>query len=96
MGSMTHDDGQALKARLKVTLLQDMEVEIDALVEERQASEPLTLTQIEDMVLAARQRLGQKLAERLIEMQEHARDAAMPVSPVTGKRLHPKGKKTKR
>lgn len=82
---------------LKVTLLKDLEGEINALVAVRARSgEQLTLTQIEDIALEARQRLGQKLTERLIEMEERARGAQIPVSAVTGKRLHPKGKKTKR
>ena len=90
---MTSDEQKTLKA----TLLKDMEAEIDTLVEERAAngSKSLNLSQIEDMVLEVRQRLGQKLAERLIETQEQARSAEIPISVVTGRRLHPKGKKTK-
>jgi hypothetical protein len=79
---------------LKETLLKDMEGEIDVLVAARSAKEQLTLTEIEEVVLEARQRLGQKLVERLIEMQERAQGAEIPVSAVTGKRLHAKGKKT--
>jgi hypothetical protein len=89
MGGMTNDE-------LKAALMKDMEAEIDELVKAHGPSERLTLTEIEDVVLAARQRMGQKLAERMIDMQEQARGAEIPISPVTGKRMHPKGKKTKR
>lgn len=84
------------QAELKAALMKDMEVEIEALVQAHEPTERLTLTQIEDVVLTARQRMGQKLAERMIEMQEQARGAEIPISPITGKRMHPKGKKTER
>ena len=89
MGGMTQDE-------MKGALMKDMEVEIDELVQAHGPSDKLTLTQIEDIVLEARQRMGQKLVERMIELQEKARGAAIPVSPETGKHLQPKGKKTKR
>ncbi len=79
---------------LKAGLMDEVEAEVDELVKAYEGSGPLTLTQIEDLVLGARQRLGQKLAERLIAQQEQARGAAIPVSAASGKRLHPKGKKT--
>jgi adenosyl cobinamide kinase/adenosyl cobinamide phosphate guanylyltransferase len=88
MGSMTQDE-------MKAVLMKDMEAEIDELVRAHGPSDKLTLTQIEDLVLEARQRMGQKLAERMIELQEQARGAAIPVSPETGMRMQPKGKKTK-
>jgi hypothetical protein len=79
---------------LKAELMKEMEAEIDELVKAYEGSGPLTLTQIEDLVLAARQRLGQKMAERMIAQQEQAREAAIPASAASGKRLHPKGIKT--
>ena len=84
------------QAELKAALMKDMEVEIEALVQAHEPTERLTLTQIEDVVLTARQRMGQKLTERMIEMQEQARGAQIPISAITGKRMHPKGKKTER
>jgi len=86
---MTHEE-------LKAALMNDMEAEIEALVQAHGPTERLTLTQIEEVVLVARQRMGQKLAERMIEMQEKGRGAEIPVSRVTGKHMHPKGKKTER
>jgi hypothetical protein len=53
---MTSDEVTTLKA----TLLKDMEGEIDRLVAARSAKEQLTLTEIEEVVLEARQRLGQR------------------------------------
>jgi hypothetical protein len=78
---------------LKAELMKAMEGEIDSVVKAYEASGPLTLTQLEDLVLAARQRMGQHLVERMLAQQEQARAAAIPVSPVTGQRLHPKGQK---
>ncbi|MCX6018131.1 MAG: hypothetical protein NTZ50_06420 [Chloroflexi bacterium] len=81
------------ETEIKAALMKDMEVEIDELGRAHGPSDTLTLTQIEDLVLEARQRMRQKLVERMIELQERARGTAIPVSPETGKRMRPKGKK---
>ena len=78
---------------LKADLLKEMEAEIDGMLTACERSGPLNMTQIEDLVLAARQRLGQKLTERMLALQEQARAGETPVSPTTGRPLHPKGQK---
>jgi len=77
--------------QLKAELMKEMEAEIDQLVESYKHSGPLTMTQLEDLLLAARQRMGQKLAERLIALQEQ--EVAAPIKQETGKVLRSKGKK---
>ena len=66
--------------QLKAELMKEMEAEIDQLVESYKHSGPLTMTQLEDLLLAARQRMGQKLAERLIALQEQ--EVAAPIKQV--------------
>lgn len=83
---MTHDEMKRAMARM-------IEVEIEALVEWGSRAEGVTLTDIEDRVLAARQRIGQHMTQRLIEQQEQQRQAEIPVNEASGKRLHPKGAK---
>ena len=75
--------------QLKAELMKEMEAEIDQLVESYKHSGPLTMTQLEDLLLAARQRI--KLAERLIALQEQ--EVAAPIKQETGKVLRSKGKK---
>ncbi|MEO6063429.1 MAG: hypothetical protein ABIQ99_15970 [Thermoflexales bacterium] len=83
---MTND-----KARKE--LLEAAAAEIDKLLSWEEASETMTLTDIEDKVLAARAAIGLTMARRIVELREERRGAAIPVNTETGKRLHPKGRK---
>ncbi len=78
---------------MKQAMARMIEAEIDALVAWGSQAEGVTLTEIEERVLAARQRIGQRLTQGLIEQQELRRNAEIPVNAQTGKRLHPKGAK---
>ncbi len=79
----------------RTQLLAQFEKEVDTLLQwETQAEKP-DLTEIEEVVLAARQRVGQILANDLIaaQAQRLESEAVLPTDPQTGKKLHPKGKK---
>jgi len=82
-----------LQAELKAELMKEFEAEVDQLLASCDRG-PLTMTQIEDLVLAARQRVGQKLAEHVLALQEQSHSAGAPVSAETGQRLRAKGKKS--
>ncbi len=82
----------------KARLMSALEREIDEVLKVGEASaggKRLTLTEIEDVVLAARQRVGEQLTKTLIQAQEQAARTAAPVSPVSHKPLERKGKKTR-
>jgi hypothetical protein len=76
-------------------LLKMLALEIDGLLEWEQRTERPNLTQLEDVVLAARQRIGIVLTENLLAGQQADLEAqaALPLDPNTGKYLHNKGKK---
>ena len=79
---------------LKAALMEEMEAEINGLAEWDQASAGvITLAVLEDRLVEVRQRLGEKMMTRLVEHQSGKLREEVPVSKVSGKRLHNKGKK---
>jgi hypothetical protein len=81
---------------LKRAMLATAEAEIEAIVAWEGAQERMTLTEIEEKLLAARQRVSQAWARQIIEQREVRRNAEIPEDAESGRRLHAKGKKTKR
>ncbi|MFN3705361.1 MAG: hypothetical protein ACK4WM_05145 [Thermoflexales bacterium] len=76
-------------ARLIQAIREATNAEIADLMEWGNQAEGLTLTDIEDRVLEARQRTAQAMMRALLEQRGERRNAEMPVNPETGKRLHP-------
>jgi hypothetical protein len=78
---------EQIKARLMV--------QVEALVEEALAKgeDPLTLEEIEDMALSARDQLGQSLTGSLVEQQANTGNVDPPLCPDCGQPMRPKGKK---
>jgi len=89
--SQTEHKHNETKARLMAAL----ECEIDEVLKAREGGKRLTLTEIEDVVLVARQRVGEKLTQTLIQAQEQEGRTAAPISPVSQQALVRKGKKTR-
>lgn len=81
------------REQLKAELLAEAESVIEELIAwECQAGAP-DLTEMEDKVLALRQRLGQRLLEAVIADQEARQPATPPPCPTCGAALRYKGQK---
>ena len=81
------------REQMKAELMAEAQAVIEELVAwERQAGAP-NLTELEDKVLALRQRLGKRLLEAVIEDQEARQPAAPPKCPTCGEEMRYKGQK---
>ena len=58
---------------LKAQMMKAVEAEIDELVAWEAASEKMTLSEIEEKLLAARQRISQRLASQVIEQSSNGK-----------------------
>lgn len=69
--------------------------QVELLVEQAlaQGEKRLTLSQIEELALAARSAIGQELTGGLLEQQTRNAAPELPVCPNCGRRMQPKGKK---
>ena len=82
------------KAEIKTELLAEMGREIDALLDWESQTERVTLTDIEEKVLAVRRRFSERLANELTRARVERVDTTIPTNDSTGQTLHRKGKKT--
>jgi TATA-binding protein-associated factor Taf7 len=86
------------REELRTAMLATVEAEIDQLLAWDDETKEVTITDIEDQVLAARARISARLTEVLVQRRAQAADVAdlaVPTDAESGRRLHYKGKKTK-
>jgi hypothetical protein len=81
------------RARLKAELMAQAEEVIDELLEWHEGAEAPTFSEIEDAILKLRKRLGERMAEAVIEDQEAVRPVPGPACPGCGEEMHYKGMK---
>jgi len=81
------------REQVKTKLLADAEVLIDELLDWNDNTPAPTLTQIEDVVLGLRKRLGERVAEAMVENQETVQPALQVKCPTCGCEMRSKGMK---
>jgi hypothetical protein len=84
------------KDEFRAALMAEAEARVNELVEGREDGKPMTLTEMEDLVLDVRGKIGERMLELLIERQEASQIRPTPTSAESGKPMHNKGKKRRR
>lgn len=77
----------------KAQLMEEAETLIDELLEWDEQTKAPTLTQIEDVILKLRQRMGQRMAEEVLRGQEASGPVPGPECPQCKREMRYRGKK---
>lgn len=81
---------------LKAQFIAEAEEIFDELMEWDENTPEVTMTQIEEIVLKMRKKLGERMAQSVVERQENKQPAAIPKCPQCGKEMQDKGQKGNR
>jgi hypothetical protein len=81
------------REQLRAGLLAEAVEVIDELLDWHEATETPTLSEIEEVVLKLRKRLGERMAETVIEDQDAVRPVPGPGCPECSREMHYKGMK---
>ena len=85
-----------IRAERKAALLRQAEELIDELLEWEDQTQRPTLTEIEDIVLKLRKRMGEQMAQSVVNAQARRACVPGPQCPVCGREMHAKSRKRRR
>lgn len=81
------------REELRAELLAEAEVVIDELLDWYEGTDAPTLTQVEDVVLKLRKRMGEQMTGAVLTGQEAVHPVPGPACPECGEEMHYKGMK---
>jgi uncharacterized protein with PIN domain len=81
---------------LKARMMAETETVIEQMLKRKKAAEEITLTEIEDLVIEARQEIEKRLTQMLIDGCSEQQAVPGPTCPECGKEMHYKGEREKR
>jgi hypothetical protein len=81
------------RKELRAELLAEAEAVIDELLDWHEGAKAPTLEAIEDVILDLRQKLGERMAQAVVEDQEAVRPVPGPACASCGREMHYKGMK---
>jgi uncharacterized protein with PIN domain len=84
---------KATRVQKKAELMAEAQALIEELLDWDERTKKPNLTQIEDEILALRERMGQRMAEVMIAGQEAVQPAVTPSCPTCGEAMRYKGRK---
>ena len=83
------------KIEIGEAMMKAAQEEIEKILAWDESHSEIRFSQMEDQILAARKKIGERMLEEWITLRESERNAEIPENKTTGKRLHPKGQKKK-
>jgi hypothetical protein len=84
------------RAERKAALLQEAEQLVEELLDWEDEHQQPTLTEIEDIVPALRKRMGERMAQSVVDNQAAQAPVPGPKCPACGREMHAKSRKRRR